>query len=127
MRFQPFNLHLIREYSIKIVCHKNKNINIYYYYNQRQGRDCLILTINFCPTFLVDSFTVFFVSLFFSYFPYFPLVTVGFFILFILVLPMLIIYSIISTTTFQLWSGGLGFDHRCGRPLPTGWVGVSIM
>ena len=25
------------------------------------------------------------------------------------------------------WSGGLGFDPRCGRPLPTGWVGVSIM
>ena len=21
----------------------------------------------------------------------------------------------------------LGFDFRCGRPLPTGWVGVSIM
>ena len=20
-----------------------------------------------------------------------------------------------------------GFDSRCGRPLPTGWVGVSIM
>ena len=25
------------------------------------------------------------------------------------------------------WSGGPGFDPRCGRPLPTGWVGVSIM
>ena len=25
------------------------------------------------------------------------------------------------------WSGGRGFDPRCGRPLPTGWVGVSIM
>ena len=25
------------------------------------------------------------------------------------------------------WSGGPGFDSRCGRPLPTGWVGVSIM
>ena len=25
------------------------------------------------------------------------------------------------------WLGGPGFDHRCGRPLPTGWVGVSIM
>ena len=25
------------------------------------------------------------------------------------------------------WWGGLGFDSRCGRPLPTGWVGVSIM
>ena len=23
--------------------------------------------------------------------------------------------------------GGPGFDSRCGRPLPTGWVGVSIM
>ena len=23
--------------------------------------------------------------------------------------------------------GGPGFDFRCGRPLPTGWVGVSIM
>ena len=23
--------------------------------------------------------------------------------------------------------GGRGFDPRCGRPLPTGWVGVSIM
>ena len=22
---------------------------------------------------------------------------------------------------------GPGFDSRCGRPLPTGWVGVSIM
>ena len=25
------------------------------------------------------------------------------------------------------WSGGPGFDPRCGRPHPTGWVGVSIM
>ena len=25
------------------------------------------------------------------------------------------------------WSGGSGFDPRCGHPLPTGWVGVSIM
>ena len=25
------------------------------------------------------------------------------------------------------WSGGPEFDSRCGRPLPTGWVGVSIM
>ena len=25
------------------------------------------------------------------------------------------------------WSGGPGFDPRCGRPLPTGSVGVSIM
>ena len=25
------------------------------------------------------------------------------------------------------WSGGPWFDSRCGRPLPTGWVGVSIM
>ena len=25
------------------------------------------------------------------------------------------------------WSGGPGFDPRCGRPLPTGRVGVSIM
>ena len=25
------------------------------------------------------------------------------------------------------WSGGAGFDPRCGRPLFTGWVGVSIM
>ena len=25
------------------------------------------------------------------------------------------------------WWGGPGFDCRCGRPLPTGWVGVSIM
>ena len=25
------------------------------------------------------------------------------------------------------WSGGPGFDPRCGRPLPTDWVGVSIM
>ena len=25
------------------------------------------------------------------------------------------------------WLGGPGFDPRCGRPLPTGWVGVSIM
>ena len=25
------------------------------------------------------------------------------------------------------WSAGPGFDPRCGRPLPTGWVGVSIM
>ena len=25
------------------------------------------------------------------------------------------------------WSGGPGLDPRCGRPLPTGWVGVSIM
>ena len=25
------------------------------------------------------------------------------------------------------WSGGPGFDPRYGRPLPTGWVGVSIM
>ena len=25
------------------------------------------------------------------------------------------------------WWGGPGFDSRCGRPLPTGWVGVSIM
>ena len=25
------------------------------------------------------------------------------------------------------WSGGPGFDPRCGRPLPTGWVGVTIM
>ena len=23
--------------------------------------------------------------------------------------------------------GGPGFDPRCDRPLPTGWVGVSIM
>ena len=27
----------------------------------------------------------------------------------------------------DFWSGGPGFDPRCGRPLPTGWVGVSIM
>ena len=27
----------------------------------------------------------------------------------------------------DLWSGGTGFDSLCGRPLPTGWVGVSIM
>ena len=25
------------------------------------------------------------------------------------------------------WWGGPRFDSRCGRPLPTGWVGVSIM
>ena len=25
------------------------------------------------------------------------------------------------------WWGGHGFDSCCGRPLPTGWVGVSIM
>ena len=25
------------------------------------------------------------------------------------------------------WSGGPGLDPRCGRPLPTGWVGVSIL
>ena len=25
------------------------------------------------------------------------------------------------------WSGGPGFDPRRGRPLPTGWVGVSMM
>ena len=25
------------------------------------------------------------------------------------------------------WWGGPGFDSRGGRPLPTGWVGVSIM
>ena len=25
------------------------------------------------------------------------------------------------------WSGGPGFDPRCGRPLLTVWVGVSIM
>ena len=25
------------------------------------------------------------------------------------------------------WWGGPGFDLRCDRPLPTGWVGVSIM
>ena len=25
------------------------------------------------------------------------------------------------------WWGGPGFDSRCGRPLPTSWVGVSIM
>ena len=25
------------------------------------------------------------------------------------------------------WWGGPGFDSRCGRPLPTGWVGVCIM
>ena len=25
------------------------------------------------------------------------------------------------------WSGGPGFDSLCDRPLPTGWVGVSIM
>ena len=25
------------------------------------------------------------------------------------------------------WWGGSGFDSRCGRPLPTGLVGVSIM
>ena len=25
------------------------------------------------------------------------------------------------------WWGGPGFDSRCGRSLPTGWVGVSIM
>ena len=25
------------------------------------------------------------------------------------------------------WSGGPGFDPRCGRPLPPGWVGVSVM
>ena len=25
------------------------------------------------------------------------------------------------------WWEGPGFDSRCGRPLPTGWVGVSIM
>ena len=25
------------------------------------------------------------------------------------------------------WSEGPGFNPRCGRPLPTGWVGVSIM
>ena len=23
--------------------------------------------------------------------------------------------------------GGPGFDSHCGRPLPTGWVGVSII
>ena len=27
----------------------------------------------------------------------------------------------------DFWSGRPGFDPRCGRPLPTGWVGVSIM
>ena len=27
----------------------------------------------------------------------------------------------------DFWSGGPRFDSRCGRPLPTGWVGVSIM
>ena len=27
----------------------------------------------------------------------------------------------------DFWSRGPGFDPRCGRPLPTGWVGVSIM
>ena len=26
----------------------------------------------------------------------------------------------------SLW-GGRGFDSFCGRPLPIGWVGVSIM
>ena len=25
------------------------------------------------------------------------------------------------------WSGGPGLDPRCGHPLPTSWVGVSIM
>ena len=25
------------------------------------------------------------------------------------------------------WWRGPGFDPRCGRPLPTGWVGASIM
>ena len=25
------------------------------------------------------------------------------------------------------WWEGPGFDSRCGRPLPTGWVGVSII
>ena len=25
------------------------------------------------------------------------------------------------------WWGGPEFDSCCGRPLPTGWVGVSIM
>ena len=25
------------------------------------------------------------------------------------------------------WSEGPRFDPRCGRPLPTGWFGVSIM
>ena len=25
------------------------------------------------------------------------------------------------------WWGDPGFDPRCGRPLPTGWVGDSIM
>ena len=25
------------------------------------------------------------------------------------------------------WWGGRGFNHRCGRLLPTGWVSVSIM
>ena len=28
---------------------------------------------------------------------------------------------------FCSWWGGPGLDFRCGRPLPTGWVGVSIM
>ena len=25
------------------------------------------------------------------------------------------------------WCGGFGFDSHCGRTLPTGWVGVSIV
>ena len=25
------------------------------------------------------------------------------------------------------WWGDPGFDSRCGRPFPAGWVGVSIM
>ena len=29
--------------------------------------------------------------------------------------------------TRDSWSGGPRFDPRCGRLLPTGWVGVSIM
>ena len=27
----------------------------------------------------------------------------------------------------DFWWGGPGFDSRCDRQLPTGWVGVSIM
>ena len=42
---------------------------------------------------------------------------------------LLLLHSIISSVGRggDFWLGGPGFDSRCGRPLPTCWVGVSIM
>ena len=40
-------------------------------------------------------------------------------------IPSISVYSVGGAC--DSWWGGPGLDSRCGRPLPTGWVGVSIM